>query len=102
MTLQGVEPLRPKSAIRSEPRVDLGERRGVELVPPLLRLVTDAHEASVTQHAEVLGHAGLADPEDVDQVAHGAVAVTEQVEDPAPSGLGDDVECNRHAGMIAN
>jgi hypothetical protein len=102
MALQGVEPIRPEAAIRTEPRVDLDKRRGIELVPPLLRLLTDAHEAGVTQHAQMLGHAGLAHPEHVDQFAHGAVAVTEQIEDPAPSGLGDDVKCNRHAGMIAN
>jgi hypothetical protein len=50
----------------------------------------------------VLGHPGLADPESVHQFAHGPVAVAEQVEDPAASGLGDDVERDRHAGMIAD
>jgi hypothetical protein len=101
MALQGVEPLRPEAAVGSEPRVDLGEGSGVELVPPLLRLLADAHEAGVAQHAQVLGHPGLADPEGVHQLAHGSVAIAEQVEDPAASWLGDDVERDRHAGMIA-
>ena len=101
MTLQGVEPLRPETAVRSEPRVDLGEGSGVEVVPPLLRLLADPHQAGVAQHAQVLGHPGLADPQGVHQFAHGSVPIAEQVEDPAASWLGDDVERDRHAGMIA-
>jgi len=37
----------------------------------------------------------------VHQLAHRAVALAEQVKDSPPSGLGDDVECDQHAGMIA-
>jgi hypothetical protein len=72
MSFQGVEPSRPKLPVRRQPLVDLGQALGSKLVPAPLRVRAHPHQPGVTQHAQVLRDAGLAEAEGVDQLAYRA------------------------------
>ena len=91
---------RPTGAIGLEPGLDLVERARVDLVPALLRLAAHAHELGLAQHPQVLGHARLAQAEQVDELANGPGPLAQQIEDAPASGLGHDVEGVVAIGMI--
>ena len=52
----------------------------------------DEHEADRPQHAQVLGHLGLAEAEPVDELADGHLPGADGVEELATARLGDGVE----------
>src|SRR5215208_4847181 len=85
MSFKRVETLGPEPAIRLEPLRDLGERLRLDLVDPPLRLGAHRDQAGVAQDSQVLGDAGLAHLQPLDQIADRPLAVQQQVED-APSG----------------
>ncbi len=96
VTLEQVEPVGPVAAVGREPAIDLGQRRRIEPVPAPLRVDPHPHEPGLAQHAQVLGDAGLAQPELAHQLAHGALALAQQIEDPPPARIGEHIEDGGH------
>ena len=69
-------------------------------VEGLSAIAAHLHEAHVEQDAQVLGHGGLWHLERGDDVADGALLVSQEREDVAPPGFGDGIErvgCGRQA-----
>ena len=66
----------------------------------------DADEAGLPQHPQVLGHGRLRDAEvalhDGGQLAGGVLAVGQQLEDPAPHRVSEDVERVHPANLPAH
>ena len=92
VALEGVEPPGPQPPVGGEPRIDLRQRLGAHLVDAPLRVLAHGDEAALAQHAQVLRHAGLAHAERRDEVADGARALQEEVQDAPARGLGEDLE----------
>src|ERR687897_1292518 len=92
MSFEGVEPAAPELPIGSEPGVELRERLGLQPVPAPPPLRPHADQAGLAEHAEVLRHAGLAEPEALDQLADAALTVTKQLEDATAHRLGQGIE----------
>src|SRR5688572_26747738 len=92
MSFEGVEPPVPELAIGREPGVQLRERLGPQAVPAPPPARPDADEAGLAKHPQVLRHAGLAEPEPLDELADAALSVTEQLEDAPAHRLGQRVE----------
>ena len=91
-----VEPLIPEPAELVEPVVELAERRRVDGVEPPRALGPDRREPAVAQNLEVLRHGRLRDPElrldDGRDRPRSQLAVGEQLEDPSPDRVSQDVE----------
>ena len=91
-----VEALLPEPAEVVEPVVDLLERRRVDRVEPARALGPDGREPAVAQDLEVLRDGRLRDPElrldDVADRAGRQLAVGEELEDPPPDRVAQDVE----------
>ena len=102
MPLQGVEPVGPHPPVRRQPRIDLGKRVRVQLVPPALGVPADANQPGLPQHPQLLGRARLGQPQLPGQVADQPRAVPEQVEDVPPGRLGKHLERGDHAPNIAD
>ena len=82
--------------IRLQPRVDLAERTEVEAIQALLPIDTGDDHAGLAQDAEVLGDAWLAEAQLGDELAHGRLAVAQDVQDLAAMRLGEDGEGSWH------
>ena len=95
MALEGVEPVAPRHAVGRQPLVDGVERLGPEPVHAAWPGHGDVDEPRLAQHAEVLGHERLAHAERVDELAHGTLPRSKQVEQAPAIGVGHDLE---HAG----
>src|SRR5688572_24805324 len=89
MSFECVEAVRPERAVGLKPRVDLGQRLRAQRVQALLALAADVDEPGLAQHLQVLGDAGLAERQALDDVADGALADAQQVEDLATVGFGE-------------
>jgi hypothetical protein len=89
---ESVEAAAPQRAIGLQPDVHVEQRLGTELVPPALGLGTNTNETGVAQDPEVLGDAGLAEAEQVDELTHEPGPFPQEVEDPAPLGLDERLE----------
>ena len=89
---RAVQPVRPVAAVRRQPAIDLGQRRRFEPVPALLRVDPHPHEPRLAQHPQMLGHAGLRQPQDRDELAHRPLALEQQVQDLPPARIRQDVE----------
>jgi hypothetical protein len=100
--LEGIEAARPQLAVRVEPGVDLPQRLGAQLVEAALGVLADADETGLAQDAEVLGGAGLAQPEVLDELADRPWPVAEEVQDVPPSRLGEGSERSGHPATITN
>ena len=91
-----VEALLPERAEVVEPVLDLAERRRVDGVEPPGALGPDRREPAVAQDLEVLRDGRLRDPElrldDRGDRPGGQLAVGEQLEDPPPDRVAEDVE----------
>jgi hypothetical protein len=98
--LEGVQAARPQLTVGVEPGVDLAQRLEAQLVPAALGVVADADEAGLAEDAQVLGGAGLAQAEVLDELTDGAWAFAEQVQDVAPSGLGEGGEGGGHSQLL--
>jgi hypothetical protein len=66
-----------------------------------LRVWARLNEARVPQHAKVLGHRRLADPEAGDELADRPLAVAEQIQDLEPPRLREDLQCSEFPGHIS-
>ena len=91
-----VQALVPERAERLEPRVDLLQRRGSTAYSRRVALGADGREAALAQHAQVLGDGRLGDPElrldDGADRARRPLAVGQQLQDPPPDRVAEDVE----------
>jgi hypothetical protein len=87
-----------------QPAVDVLQRGRVDRVHAAGALGADGREAGLPQHPQVLRDARLGDPELVlDDRGDGTrrlLAVGQQLQDPAPDRIAEDVE-RVHAGSIA-
>jgi hypothetical protein len=99
VSFQRVEAARPQVSIGLDPAVDLDQRREPKPVQAPLRVDARLDQATLTERAQVLGDAGLAHAKLLDQVAHGSLAIAQQVEDPATGGLGNELERLQHFGL---
>jgi hypothetical protein len=72
--------------------VDRLERATVDPVEPLASLVADLDRSDRSEHAQVLGHLRLGQPQLADQVVHGPLPAGKDIEDLPPPGLGNRVE----------
>ena len=86
--LERIEPALPQLPVGLEPGVELGQRLGVEGVDPALGLGVRDDETGITQHAQVLRGARLAEPDDVDQLTDGPRPFAQQGDHLAPVGIG--------------
>jgi hypothetical protein len=86
VVFEAVKVRRPELAVRAEPFVELRERLGPDAIQASLRVCARLDEAGVPQHAKVLGHRRLADPEAVDELADRPFSVAEQIQDLEPVG----------------
>ena len=100
MAFEGVEAVRPELAIGGQPGVDLRERLGPQHVQPALRLRPDGDQAGVPQHAQVLGRARLAAPEQTYELTDRPGRLAQEIQDSAPRGLADHVERAGHPPKI--
>src|ERR687893_1304202 len=95
-----VEPLRPRTLVLLHPVMDGLERVAVEPVQPLASLVTHVDRPHLSEHAQVLGHLRLRQPEQAHQVIHGTLPAGEDVQDLSTPGLSHRVErvrCGRRS-----
>jgi hypothetical protein len=89
---EGVQALAPQRPIGLQPPVDLGQGLRAQRVEASLGVAPDPDEPRVPQHPQVLGHAGLAEPEAGHQLVHRPLALAQQVEDVAAVRLGEHLE----------
>ena len=94
--LECVEPLLPELAERRQPGVHLRQGCRVDRVEAAPAVGADRGEAALAQHLELHGHRRLPDPElprdHLDHVAGRLLAAGQQLEDPAPDRVAEDVE----------
>src|SRR5262245_24223308 len=99
-----VEPLLPEAVEVVEPGVDLAERLGVDGVQAPGAVGPDGREPAVAEYAEMLRDGRLRDAElGLDDRRDGPgrqLAVGEELEDPPPHRVTEDVE-RVHAGKIS-
>lgn len=72
---------------RVKPFLDAGEWRGREVVEPLLPAPLLGDELRLAQHPEVLGHGRAAEPEQLDDLAHGTRPAPQRVKDLTAHGI---------------
>ena len=92
MPLEGVEALAPERPVGLQPPVDLGQGLGLQGVEASLGVDPDPDQPGLPQHPQVLRHAGLAEAEPADQLAHRPLALAKQVEDVAAVRVGEHLE----------
>jgi hypothetical protein len=80
-----------------EPCEGFVEHGGVERVADKLAVLFRHDEVGPAQQVEVVGHAGQADREVARNLAHGQVALAQQLEDAAADGI---VQCPEKTGHI--
>ena len=102
MGFEAVEVGRPERPVGLEPRVQFHERLGPDPVQAALAVGAHVDEPRVSQYPQVLRHSRLADAEFVDEFAHGAFAVAQQLEDRDPPRLGEDLERSKGGGHLPN
>ena len=94
--LQRVEVRRPEAPKAIEPGGNVAQRVGVHRVQTPGTLGPHGREAAFAQHAQMCRHAGLGDPElrldDRADRTRGQLTVGEQLQDPPPDGIAEDVE----------
>jgi len=93
---QSVEVMLPVAPEWLEPRIDLAQWRRLDRVEPARPLGAHRREAGLSQHAQVLRHPGLRDPEvgldDLADRAGGLLSVGQELEDPSPDRIAQNVE----------
>ena len=103
MAFERVKPSAPELAVGSQPGIELGERLGPEPVPAPLAIRAHAHEPGLAQHPEVLRHTGLAELEPLHELAHGPLPLAQELQDLAPSRLGENGKGSTHErGILPN
>jgi hypothetical protein len=97
---EGIKAGAPESPVGDEPVIELPKGFGRHPVEATLRLDPRLDQPRITQHPEVFGDGRLAYPEPVHQLAHGALPLPEEIQDPAPGRFRQDVEGGCHEGLI--
>lgn len=101
MLFESVDAAFPLGAEGFKPGVELSERLGPEAVEAALRVAPDLHQAGLAQDPQVARDARLRHADVLDEVADGALADPDRIEDAAARGLGDGFE-NGRRGHEAN
>ena len=65
---------------------------GPQPVEPPLGVDPRRDQACLAEHPQVLGHGGLADPQEADQIMHGAFTFQEEIQNPPPVAVGECLE----------
>jgi hypothetical protein len=93
---QRVQALRPESAERAEPLINLLEWRGIDGVEAPGAVGADGGETAFPKDPEMLGHPGLGDAEllldHLRNCSRGLLPTGQQLQDPAPDGIAENVE----------
>src|SRR5215210_499468 len=100
MSFERVETASPELPVGREPRIQLGERLGAKAVHAPLPVRPHPHEPGLAEHPQVLRHARLAEPDSLDELADGPLALTQELQDAAPSRLGENGKGSTHEGDI--
>src|SRR5262249_52968491 len=90
----------PHRAVGREPFVDLAYALLTDAVHALLCGPPHVHKAGIAQYSQVLRYRGLRHAERGDDLANGPFALAEQIEDPAPVGLGERFESGGHPSIL--
>jgi len=90
----------PESAKLREPHIHLPQWFRPQTVETALRVDGGFYEASVAQHAQVLGHGGLRHPQLTLDFPYGLFGQDQQAQDRAAVGLGNDFEGGFHSLYI--
>src|SRR5690606_21162748 len=100
-----VELVAPEPPEGIEPFLDLLERPGVDRIEPALGLRPDVREPVVPQHSQVLRDGRLAYAElgcdYLDDRPRAALSIGEQLQDPSPHGVTENVERVHQAPVSA-
>ena len=92
MLFEAIQVGAPQASIGGQPVVELCERLGADAVQAALRIRAGLDEAGVLENPEVLGDGGLAEPEAINELANGPLALAEQIQDREPPALGKNLE----------
>ncbi len=95
MPAESIQSIRPLSAVRLQPLIEVAERLTANAVETPLRVRPHRDESSVSQHPEVPGDTGLTHFELVDQLADGAFADADGIQNLASIRLRDRLEYSR-------
>ena len=101
MLFEQVQARRPQLPVRRQPRVEVLKRGRPQPIDAPLRVRADFDEARVAEDAQVLGNRRLADGQVVDQLADRQIRESEQIQDAATVGLGEDFERRVHV-LLSN
>jgi hypothetical protein len=96
--VETIERCGPEAPVRLQPGIELAERPWDEPVEALLPIDSGNDHAGLSEDAEVLRDARLAQAEVGDEVPDGCLSVAEDAQDLAAVRLGEDGERDRHAG----
>ena len=80
VALEGIEARVPQPAVWRQPGVELGQRSGVDLVHPPLRVRSDADQPGLAQYPQVLGGAGLGQAELAHELVDGPWPLAQQLD----------------------
>src|SRR5881628_2529077 len=97
---QPVEAGLPQLAVSVRPIVEFAERLRAERVEPSPAVRTDAHELCLLQDGELPRDAGLTDIDNLDQLAHGALARPERLNEAPTGGVAQDLEDVGHEDIL--
>lgn len=100
MTLECIDVRGPKAAELRQPGIELLERFRFKAVETALSVNGGFNETSVAQHAQMLGDGGLGHAKPALDFSHGLLRGTEEAEDGAAVGLGNDFEGRLHSLYI--
>ena len=96
MLFEQVETRCPELPVGRQPRVEVLKRRRPQPIDAPLRVRADFDEPRVAEDAQVLGDRRLADGQVVDKLANRQIRASEQIQNAAPVGLGEDFERRVH------
>ena len=100
VSFEGIHVGSPELTEWGEPGIDLLQRRRFQAVEPALRVNGGLNEASLAQHAQVLGDCGLRHAEAALDLAHRLLGRNKQAEDGSAVRLRDDFEDGFHSMNI--
>src|SRR5688572_25599329 len=98
--LQPIHPVSHRAPERLQPCVELVERLGPQFVDALLRDRTDVDQTGVAEHAEVLRHLRLTQPEALRDLPYRARPIAEQLDDAETVRFGQCRQRGVHAANI--
>src|SRR5207245_9373335 len=100
VAFEGVEAPRTHGPVRREPLVDLLKGLGPDPGEAPLGVDAGFYQPGVAEPAEVLGNGRLAYGKRIDELAHGPLTISEEVENPPPVPLRQYLEGGQHWDSI--